>query len=94
MTHNDRALCRWGIRIPSARNRCLAFDKDKYLELMFSDVGQAPNLSSDMLLLMIDTTSSRTCTKPTVGCRNSYRQSILSFGFVRITIPNDLSEIL
>ena len=38
---NDRALCRCGIRIPSARNRCLAFDKDKYLEPMFGDVGQA-----------------------------------------------------
>jgi len=30
MAHNDRALCRYGIRIPSARNRCPAFDKDKY----------------------------------------------------------------
>ena len=27
---NVRALCRCGIRIPSARNRCPAFDKDKY----------------------------------------------------------------
>ena len=27
---NDRALCRCGIRIPSARNRSPAFDKDKY----------------------------------------------------------------
>jgi len=27
---NDRALCRCGISIPSARNRCPAFDKDKY----------------------------------------------------------------
>ena len=30
MAHNDRALCRCGIRIPSARNHCPAFDKDKY----------------------------------------------------------------
>jgi len=41
MAANDRALCWCGIRIPSARNRCLAFDKDKYLEPMFGDVGQA-----------------------------------------------------
>ncbi len=38
---NVRALCRCGIRIPSARNRCPAFDKVKYLEPMFGDVGQA-----------------------------------------------------
>jgi len=65
---NDRALCRCGIRIPSARYRCLAFDKDKYLELMFGDVGQA-RTNAAMLLLMIATTLSRTCTKPTVMCR-------------------------
>jgi len=41
MAANDRALCRYGIRIPSARNCCPAFDKDKYLEPMFGDVGQA-----------------------------------------------------
>jgi len=64
---NDRALCRCGIRIPSARNRCLAFTKDKYLELMFGDVGQAQT-NAAMLLLLIDTTSSRTCTKPIVTC--------------------------
>ena len=41
-------LCvRCGIRIPSARNRCPAFDKDKYLELMLGDVA-SPNQSSDM----------------------------------------------
>jgi len=35
-------LCvRCGIRIPSARNRSPAFDKDKYLEPMFGGVGQA-----------------------------------------------------
>ena len=67
--------------------------KDKYLEPMFGDVGQA-RTNAAMLLTPIATTSSHTCTKPTVGCRNPYRQSILSFGFVRITIPNDLSEIL
>ena len=41
------------------------FDKDKCLELMFGDVGHA-RTNADMLLLPIDTTSSRTCTKPTV----------------------------
>jgi len=40
---SDRALCRCGIKILSARNRCPAFDKDKYLEPMLGDVGQAPN---------------------------------------------------
>ena len=65
---NDRALCRCGIRIPSARNHSPAFDKDKYLEPMFGNVGQA-RTNADILLMPIDTTSSRTCTKPTVGCR-------------------------
>ena len=67
IVHNDRALCRCGIRIPSARNRCPAFDKDKYYEPMFGDVGQA-RTNAAMLLLMIATTLSRTCTKPTVVC--------------------------
>ena len=59
-------LCvRYGIRIPSARNHSTAFDKDKYLEPMFGDVGQA-RTNAAILLKMIDTTSSRTCTKPTV----------------------------
>jgi len=59
-------LCvRCGIRIPSARNRCPAFDKDKYLEPMFGDVDQARTKAA-MLLMPIATTSSRTCTKPTV----------------------------
>ena len=40
-------------------------DKDKCLEPMFGDVGQA-RTNAAMLLLMIATTSSRTCTKPTV----------------------------
>ena len=67
MAHNDRALGRCGIRIPSARNRCPAFDKDKCLEPMFGEVGQA-RTNAAMLLLLIATTSSRICTKPTVAC--------------------------
>jgi len=43
------------------------FAKDKCLEPMFGDVGQA-RTNAAMLLLLIATTSSRTCTKPTVGC--------------------------
>jgi len=70
MAYNDRALCRCGIRIPSAQNHSLAFDKDKYLEPMFGDVGQARTKAA-MLLLRIDKTSSRTCTKPIVMCRTS-----------------------
>ena len=66
MAHNDRALCRWGIRISSARNHSPAFDKDKYLEPMFGDVGQA-RTNAAMLLMPIATTSSRTCTKPIVS---------------------------
>ena len=62
---NVRALCRCGIRIPSARNRCSAFDKDKYLEPMFVDVGQA-RTNTAMLLLSIALTLSHTCTKLTV----------------------------
>ena len=46
------------------------FDKDKYLEPMFVDVGQARTKAA-MLLLPIATTSSRTCTKPTVTCCQS-----------------------
>jgi len=34
-------LCRCGIRIPSARTNARLFAKDKYLEPMFGDVGQA-----------------------------------------------------
>ena len=44
------------------------FAKDKCLEPMFGDVGQA-RTNAAMLLLMIDTASSRTCTIPIVGCR-------------------------
>ena len=43
------------------------FIKDKYLERMFGDVGQA-RTNAAMLLLPIATTSSRTCTKPIVAC--------------------------
>ena len=46
------------------------FTKDKYLEPMFGDVGQA-RTNAAMLLPMIATTSSRTCTKPTVVRRIS-----------------------
>jgi len=66
VTANDRALCRCGIKIPSARNRSTAIDKDKYLEPMFGDVGRA-RTNAAMLLMPIATTSSRTCTKPTVS---------------------------
>ena len=43
------------------------FTKDKYLEQMFGDAFQA-RTNAAMLLLPIDTTSSRTCTKPIVAC--------------------------
>ena len=79
MAYNVRALCRCGIRIPSARNRCPAFDKDKCLELMFGNVGQA-RTNAAMFLMMIATTSSRTCTKPIVACSVFYlacRNSII-----------------
>jgi len=62
MSCNVSALCRCGISIPSARNRCPAFDKDKYIEPMFSDVVQARTKAA-MLLMPIATTSSHTCTK-------------------------------
>jgi len=67
-------LCRCGITIPSARNRCPAFDKDKYLEPMFGDAGQTRK-NAAMLLLPIATTSSRTCTKPIVSRSNIYSYS-------------------
>ena len=41
------------------------FAKDKYLEPMFGDAGQARTKAA-MLLLTIATTLSRTCTKPLV----------------------------
>ena len=43
------------------------FDKDKCLEPMFGDVGQA-RTNAAMLLMPIATTSSRNCTKPHVMC--------------------------
>ena len=67
---NVEALCSCGIRIPSARNCCPAYDKDKCLEPMFGDVGQA-RTNAAMLLLIIATTSSRNCTKPNVACSAS-----------------------
>jgi len=70
MADNDRALCRCGIRIPSARNHSPAFDKDKCLDPIFGDVGHA-RTNAAMLLMMIETISTRTCTKPTVMCRTS-----------------------
>jgi len=42
------------------------FTKDKYLEPMFGDVGQARTKAA-MLLMLIAATSSRTCTKPIVS---------------------------
>ena len=59
MAHNVGALRRCGIRIPSARNRRLAFDKDKCLEPMFGDAFQA-RTNAAMLLMQTATTSSRT----------------------------------
>jgi len=69
IAHKDRTLCRCGISIPSARKRCPAFDKNKYLEPMFGHVGQA-RTNADMLMMPIATTSSRTCTKPTPVFKN------------------------
>ena len=66
MAHNDRALCRCGISIPSARTNARLIDKDKCLEPMFGVVGHA-RTNAAMLLMLIATTSSRTCTKPIVG---------------------------
>jgi len=46
---NDRALCSCGIRIPFVRNRCPTFDKVRYLEPMFGDVGQARTNAAKLL---------------------------------------------
>ena len=78
IAHNVRALCRCGIRIPSARNRCPAFAKDKYLELMFGDAGQA-RTNAAMLLMPIATISSRTCTKPIVSGSGFFYTILNSF---------------
>ena len=64
------------------------FAKDKYLEPMFGDVGQARTKAA-MLVLMIDTTSSRTCTKPIVGSSTS----TYSFSFIK-SIPYSLTIYL
>ena len=37
----ERMTCGYNFRIPSALNRNPAFDKDKFLDPMFGDVGQA-----------------------------------------------------
>ena len=57
----SRACRSKAISIPS-RNRRQAFNKDKYLKLMFDDVGQA-RTNAAILLLMIAPTSSRTLHK-------------------------------
>ena len=58
--------------------------KDKYLEPMFGDVGQA-RTNAAMLLLMIDTTSSHTCTKPIVAC---WRFLSIEVNFFQRKSPN------
>ena len=84
MTHNDGALCRCGIRISSARNHSPAFDKVKCLEPMFGDVSQA-RTNAAMLLLIIATTSSHTCTKPIVAC---WRFLSIEVNFFQRKSPN------
>ena len=62
------------------------FAKDKYLEPMFGDVGQA-RTNAAMLLLMIATTSSHSCTKPIVRrffCNALYK---LRFFFQLVRSP-------
>ena len=72
------------------------FDKDKYLEPMFGDVGQAQT-NAAMLILPIATSSSRTCTKPTVGCSAicpllfvkvcfNFKTIILHYGFKFVSV--------
>ena len=91
MTANVRALCRCGIRIPYARNRCPAFDKDKYLEPMFGVVGQA-RTNAAMLLMPIAKTSSRTCTKPTVS--SCFSQSNRTLKYISVKIISDENKIV
>ena len=57
------------------------FAKDKYLELMFGDVGQA-RTNAAMLLMPIATASSHTCTKPTVICRKGIQVILLNLYFL------------
>ena len=54
---------------------------------MFGDVGHARTIAA-MLLLPIDTTSSRTCTKPIVSCR--YSSS--TFGGVNLILLSKFGE--
>jgi len=63
------------IRPPGTNARLFA--KDKCLEPMFGDVGQA-RTNAAILLMLIDTTSSRTCTKPIVACSFSQTHSFLT----------------
>ena len=84
MAANVRALCRCGIRISSARNHSPAFDKVKCLEPMFGDAGQAQT-NAAMLLMPIDTTSSRTFTKPIVAC---WRFLSIGVNFFQRKSPN------
>ena len=65
-------------RLPVTAARLFA--KDKYSEPMFGDVGQA-RTNAAMLLLPIATTSSRTCTKPTVACSYSFLRTSNILGF-------------
>ena len=72
------------------------FAKDKCLKPMFGDVGQA-RTNAAILLMLIATTSSRTCTKPTVACWlvkagivQCYLNGILNWPFVMVefvTVP-------
>ena len=56
------------------------FTKDKYLEPIFGDVGQA-RTNAAMLMMLIATTSSHTCTKPTVSGSFALLQNII-FGCI------------
>ena len=68
------------------------FDKDKYLEPMFGDVGPARTKAA-MLLLMIDTTSSRTCTKPIVVC-SPKSLAVKTFEFINVAFKASLIPAL
>ena len=76
-----------GLRPPVTNAR--HFDKDKYLEPMFGDTGQARTKAA-MLLLMIDTISSRTCTKPIVGGSKGYLTAIINITFCLLILENVL----
>ena len=66
MTHNEQGFVSGvALEFRPPGTAAWLFDKDKCLEPMFGDVGQA-RTNAAMLLMMIATTSSRTCTKPIV----------------------------